>query len=74
MASTAERFPGAALFLNEQGQLNEVARRAWFRAQADLMYLSLWRQLGPNEAGARVCEEFGHEPRGGLCERCGQRV
>jgi hypothetical protein len=65
--------PRAELF-RDDGQLNEYARRAHFRAQADLMYLSLWRLHGAAEAGRMTCEQFGHDPRGRQCERCGALV
>lgn len=70
-----DRFPGARLFRDDSGQLNEYARRAWWRVKADLRYLSLWRTHGALQAGRMVCEEFGtHDPRGGRCERCGAYV
>jgi hypothetical protein len=74
MSASGERFPGAELFLDGNGQLNEMARRAWWRVQADLMYLSLWRERGAVGAGVAVCAEFGHgeHVRGGRCQRCGQ--
>jgi len=68
------RFPRAELFLNERGQLNEYARRAHLRVLADLFYLARWRQLGAVAAGAETCAQFGHDPRGRVCERCGRPV
>lgn len=70
-AISQERFPGAEMFLDESGQLNENARRAWWRVQADTYYLSLWRRHGALEAGRMTCERFGHMRRGNRCERCG---
>lgn len=63
--------PRSELFKDTGGQLNEYARRAHLRTLADLRYLATWRTLGPQEAGRRVCEEFGHEATGGQCPRCG---
>jgi hypothetical protein len=70
MAIPAERFPGAELFVFD-GVLDEFARRAWLRVQADLMYLSLRPHTPRMEAAQRVCGAFGHMGRGGTCERCG---
>jgi hypothetical protein len=74
MATPAERFPGAELFVDSEGQLDEYARRAFWRVQADLMYLSLRPHTPRLEAAQQVCERFGHDQRGPGCQRCGARV
>jgi hypothetical protein len=63
----------AQLFGSADG-ISQYAARVYRRSVADLMFLSLWRVVGAQEAGARVCERFGHDPRGRLCERCGAYV
>jgi hypothetical protein len=74
MASVgAERFPDAELFVWD-GELDEFARRAFRRVQADLMYLSLRPHTPRAEAGRLVCARWGHEPRGRQCLRCGAPV
>jgi hypothetical protein len=70
-----DRFPRAHLFIDrETGQLNEYARRAHLRVLADVLYLSRWRDMGAAAAGEFVCARYGHDARGGRCERCGQHV
>lgn len=73
MATPAERFPGAELFVWD-GELDEYARRAHLRVQADLEYLSLRPHTPRLEAAQIVCRDHGHVPRGQRCERCGGRV
>lgn len=70
----AERFPGAELFVGEDGQLDEYARRAYWRVQADLRYLGLRPHTPRREAAQIVCQEFGHDQRGPGCQRCGARI
>ena len=70
-AQGAERFPGAELFVDEKGQLDEYARRAYWRVQADLMYLGLRPHTPRGQAARQVCETFGHDTHGQRCVRCG---
>jgi hypothetical protein len=70
----AERFPGAELFMDENGQLDEYGRRAWLRVQADLAYLALRPHTPRLEAARTVCAAHGHDQRGPGCVRCGARV
>lgn len=51
---------------------NGYAALAHARVQADLMYLSRYRIVGAAAAGAEVCERYGHDQRGRVCQRCGQ--
>lgn len=70
MATPADRFPGAELFVDD-GQLDEYARRAYWRVQADLMYLGLRPHTPRLAAAQQVCARFGHDRRGRQCGRCG---
>lgn len=45
------------------------------RVVADAFFLGYARKTGDLDAAAdQTCELFGHDARGGLCERCGCRV
>jgi hypothetical protein len=53
------------------GEGCEYARRAWRRMLADEQYLTTFSSYGHEAAAVRVCEDYGHDVRGGLCLRCG---
>lgn len=67
-------FPNRKDFADEEGIVNEYAYRIALRSNADALYLSRWRMTGHEEAALEVCDEYGHEARAGICDRCGQPV
>ena len=56
------------------GWRNVYAERVLKRLVADVEYLRTLRADGAEEAARKTCEEYGHDARAGLCERCGGRV
>lgn len=74
MATEAERFPAAELFVDEDGNLDEYARRCYWSVQSDLMYLGLRPHTPRLEAAQQVCARFGHDGRGRQCTRCGATI
>lgn len=47
------------------------AHRAHLRWRALAFYLWMFAVYGHAKAAAVTCEKYGHESRGGRCERCG---
>lgn len=62
------------MFDPKTGWQNTYGRRVLNRLVADVEYLRTLRAEGAEQAAIKTCEEFGHEARAGLCERCGSRV
>ena len=58
----------------KSGWRNVYAERALRRLVADVEYLRRLPNDGAEQAAVATCEEFGHDSRAGLCERCGARV
>lgn len=48
-----------------------LAMREHQRGCAANYFLYHFRQVGPEIAAERTCARFGHEARGGQCDRCG---
>lgn len=55
----------------ELGYPNVYALRAHNRLLADAYYLARFAQLGHSVAASMTCERYGHDARGGMCDRCG---
>lgn len=47
------------------------AHRAYLRFRALAHYFFWFSRIGHAGAAVKTCERFGHEARGGRCERCG---
>lgn len=58
----------------ETGYPNIYAQRVKKRLVADAHYLLLQARVGHSKAAEETCEEYGHDARGGMCERCGARL
>lgn len=58
----------------ETGYPNIYAQRIKKRLTADAHYLLLQAKVGHPKAAEATCEEYGHDARAGLCERCGARL
>lgn len=54
----------------QSGEINRYAMRAYQRLLALAFYQFHWRSMGHERAAAATCERFGHELRGGRCDRC----
>jgi hypothetical protein len=55
----------------ETGTPSAYAARVGRRMAADAFFMDALHRVGLERAAELACDNFGHDARGGLCERCG---